>query len=274
MHTPIIRIFSILFIWICIGNGAFASDLAKEKRWSEQIVDGLIVGEAVSLQAGNVKFLGIYAEHQADKANGAVIVLHGSGVHPDWPDVVQPLRSELPAYGWATLSLQLPVLDNEADYKDYAPLFAEVPARIKAGIAFLHQKNYHNIVIVAHSLGSTMAASYLAKDPNGITAFAAIGMAAREGADPRMDNIAFLEQIKLPMLDLYGSQDLEAVLSSVKTRAQAVRKAENTHYRQVEVTGANHFFQGLETDLVRRVKSWLSNYSGTEAGMNPGNMKK
>lgn len=131
VKTAAARIFYILFIWICLSNGAFASDTAKEKRWADQVVDGLIVGDAVWLQAAGQKFLGIYAEHETDKPNGAVIVLHGSGVHPDWPDVVQPLRSELPAHGWATLSLQLPILSNEAEYKEYAPLFAEVPARIK-----------------------------------------------------------------------------------------------------------------------------------------------
>lgn len=260
MKLSVIRVFYIFFIGIYFGNSAFASDMAKEKRWADQIVDGLIVGEAVWLQADAHKFLGIYAEHETDKPNGAVIVLHGSGVHPDWPDVVQPLRAELPAHGWATLSLQLPILANEADYKDYAPLFAEVPARIRAGIAYLNQNGYDNIVIVAHSLGSSMAASHLAKDPRGIRAFTAIGMAARENTDSRMDNIAFLEKIKLPMLDLYGSQDLEPVLNSVKNRAQAARKAGNKDYRQVEVTGANHFFQGLEADLVRRVKSWLANF--------------
>lgn len=261
MRPSITRLFSIFFILLCFSNTAFASDTAKEKRWADQIVDSLIVGEAVWLQAGSQKFLGIYAEHETDKANGAVIVLHGSGVHPDWPDVVQPLRAELPQHGWATLSLQLPILANDAEYKEYAPLFNDVPARIKAGIAHLRKNNYQNIVIVAHSMGSSMAASHLAKDPGGITAFAAIGMSVHKGADPRADNLASLEKIKLPVLDLYGSQDLEAVLNSVKDRAQAARKAGNTDYRQVEVTGANHFFQGLEADLVRRVKGWLTQFA-------------
>jgi pimeloyl-ACP methyl ester carboxylesterase len=116
-----------------------------------------------------------------------------------------------------------------------------------------------------------MAASHLAKDPRGISAFAAIGMSVH---DPRRDNLAFLEKIKLPILDLYGSQDLEPVLNSVKDRAQAARKAGNKDYRQVEVTGANHFFQGLEADLVRRVKSWLANFKGMQVDTSAAEMKK
>lgn len=250
---------SLIFIGISLhSGGALGSDTDKEQRWRSQIVDALIVGEAVDLQADGHTFLGIFAGQDTDQPLGAAIILHGSGVHPDWPDVVLPLRSELPASGWATLSIQMPILANEADYKDYAPLFAEVPARINAAIAFLQAKGYRNIVLVAHSLGSGMAASYLANGGQGINAFVAIGMSAQRDAEPRMDNAAFLGKLSLPLLDLYGSQDLDSVRSSVQLRASAARKAGNKLYRQQEVVGANHFFQGVEADLVRIVKGWLA----------------
>lgn len=250
-----------------VAADAKTSDYAKEKRWADQIVDGLLVGDAVWLQAGDHKFLGIYAEQTADKPLGGAIVLHGSGVHPDWGDVIQPLRSELPDHGWSTLSLQLPVLANEAKYKEYAPLFADVPARIDAGIAYLREQGVQNVVIVAHSLGSAMAASYLAGKNGGagsITAFVAVGMSARKNMIKEMDTLAFLKKINIPTLDLYGSQDLEAVLASVKLREQAARMAPNPKYEQRRVEGANHFFHGLEGDLVRVVRSWLSKHAGVE----------
>ena len=187
--------------------------------------------------------------------------MHGIGVHPDWPDIIQPLRSELPSHGWATLSIQMPVLPNEADYKAYAPLYAEVPARINAAMAHLKKQGYQNIVLIAHSLGSGMAASYLANGGKA-TAFVAIGLDGLvELQEPRMDHAGFLTKIRIPMLDLYGSQDLEGVRNSADDRAQAANKAGNKNYRQVKVTGANHFFQGLEADLVSRVKSWLAQFA-------------
>jgi len=237
------------------------SDMAKEKRWADQIVDGLIVGDAVWLEADGNKFLGIYAEHEADKARGAVLMLHGSGVHPNWSDIIQPLRSELPSHGWTTLSIQLPILANDAKHEEYAPLIKEVPARLESAIQYLNDQKYQNIVIVAHSLGSNMANSYLAKDASKIRAYVAIGMGGEMSGPKELNNLAYLEQIDLPLLDLYGSQDLESVVDTVKKRKQAARKAGNQDYRQVEVAGANHFFVGLETELIRRVKSWLSNYS-------------
>jgi hypothetical protein len=36
------------------------------------------------------------------------------GAHPDWPEVIQPLHSGLPESGWTTLSVQMPILANDA----------------------------------------------------------------------------------------------------------------------------------------------------------------
>ena len=257
------RLFSIIIMLLSIYSGAVSgSDTAKEKRWADQVVDGIIVGDAVWLQAGNTKFLGIYAENELENAKGAVLLLHGSGVHPNWPDIIQPLRSELPQYGWTTLSIQMPILANDASYSDYAPLIKEVPARINAAIDYLNSKFYQNIIIVAHSLGTTMANSYLANNDKRVRAYVAIGMNGSNSGPDELNNIKYLEKITLPLLDIYGSQDLLAVLDSVKQRKLALRKAGNENFRQVSVLGANHFFNGLDDELVLRVKSWISNYAG------------
>lgn len=266
MRVTATRLLYILFIGICLNNAALASDTAKEQRWRNQIVDALIVGDAVDLQADGHTFLGIYAEHDTDKPLGAAIIMHGIGVHPAWPDVVQPLRTELPAHGWATLSIQMPILSNEADYKEYAPLYAEVPARINAAMAFLKQQGYQNIVLIGHSLGSGMATSYLAHGGSA-AAFVAIGLDALTGfEDARMDHGGFLGKITIPVLDLYGSQDLEGVRNTATDRAEAAAKAGNKAYQQQQVAGANHFFQGQEAALLSHVKSWL-------AGIKPADKK-
>ena len=110
-HTLVIAFAALLTI---LSVPSLASDTAKEKRWADQIVDTLMEGEAVWLQAGQTKFLGIYTESATKPAKGAVIVLHGIGAHPDWTDVVHPLRVGLTEHGWTTLSLQMPILANEA----------------------------------------------------------------------------------------------------------------------------------------------------------------
>lgn len=263
------RIFLISLMFFMTGQSVLAaskSDLAKEKRWQEQIVPSLLVGEAVTLKADGTDFLGLYAEHTSEQAYGGLIILHGIGVHPAWPDIIDPLRMQLPDHGWDTLSLQMPILPNEADNKDYAPLFDEVPARIQAGVEFLKAKGVKNIVIVAHSLGVTMASYYLAGKPDAaVKAFVAISGGPGYAADPHMDALANFKKIKLPYFDVYGSQDLDGVLASAPKRASIAKQAGHKHYSQTKVQGANHFYTGLQDDLVKLVRGWLEkNASGTQ----------
>jgi len=247
-----------LFLLLPLAT-AQASDLAKEKRWADQIVDALIDGEAVWLQAGKDKVLGIYTESAADTVHGAVIVLHGVGVHPDWPDVVYPLRVQLAGRGWHTLSVQMPILRNEAGYQEYVPLFPEIAPRMQAAIAFLKGKGVNNIVVAGHSLGSTMAAYYLANHPAaGVRALVAVGVSGIQFGDNKPGYFNSLSRLKLPVLDIYGSEDLRPVLESVAERAAIAKKAGVTPYDQVMVKGANHFFQGKAPELVNNVADWMA----------------
>jgi hypothetical protein len=57
---------------------------------------------------GNVKFLGLEMLEQASEPQGAILLLHGVDQHPDWPQVIKPLRTALPEGGWYTFSIMLP----------------------------------------------------------------------------------------------------------------------------------------------------------------------
>ena len=72
---------------------------------------------------------------------------------------------------------------------------------------------------------------------------------------------AMIEKIKLPLLDLYGSEDLLSVLKSAKARKNAAIKAGNKNYRQVETIGANHFYNGLNDELLIYISGWLNKNS-------------
>ena len=89
---------------------ATAQDLERERRLEAEIIDSILDGEPVHLDADGHSFLGIHTEADGGGPRRAVIVLHGRGFHPDWPEVAAPLRIELPEHGWETLSLQMPVL--------------------------------------------------------------------------------------------------------------------------------------------------------------------
>ena len=242
------------------------SDLAKEKRWEEQIVPSLLVGEAVKLKADGLEFLALYAEHTTEKALGAAIILHGMGVHPAWPDITDPVRMALPDHGWQTLSLQMPILANDVtEEKTYAPLFDEVPARIQAGVDFLKSKGIKNIVISGHSIGNVMALHYLSKQPDpAVKAMIAVAGGPGYKKDPRTDIAGNFSKVNIPYLEIYGSEDEKRIHDAVKERAGIARKS-GKKYTEIKVAGANHFFTGMQETLIKRMRGWLSkNADGAE----------
>jgi len=233
-----------------------ASDLAKEKRWADQVVDAILDGEPTWLNDGNSDFLGIYTQAENDKGR-AVIVMHGTGIHPDWQQVIQPLRVGLIEHNWNTLSIQMPILHNEAEYPEYAPLYDEVAPRIDAAIQYLKKNGSNNIVLIGHSQGAAMTAYYLSTSKKDIKGFVAIGMGAF-AKDPRMNSIKALEKINIPILDLYATEDLDPIRNTIKSRAAAAKKAANKNFSQIEISG-NHFYDDHEEKLVRTVAEWLKN---------------
>ena len=233
---------------------AHASDLAKEKRWASQVVDAIMDGDAEWLNDGSNDFLTIYTE-SAEGNENAVIVMHGTGIHPDWQQVVQPLRVGLTEHDWNTLSIQMPVLANDAEYAAYAPLYPEVAPRIDAAIAFLKQQGIKNIVLLGHSQGAVMGAYYLRETRPDVKGFVAVGM-GNLATNDNMNSVLSLQSIRIPVLDLYGTEDLDEVLNNSDDRAAAAVKAGNDAYVQKQITG-NHFFDGHETALVDAVAEWL-----------------
>ena len=93
----------IIFIVAMMCVPAFASDLAKEKRWEAQVVDTLIDDDELYPESEGIPFLAIGMPSESDKIVG-VIVVHGMGVHPNG----------LAESGLFTLSIQMPVLANDA----------------------------------------------------------------------------------------------------------------------------------------------------------------
>ena len=261
MASVVLRINRILSLGVALQCMAllvpcWASDLAKEQRWADQIIEQLFDGEAVWLTADGIEFLGLYTP-AASEPKGSVIVLHGIGVHPDWPQVVNPLRVGLSEAGWSTLSVQLPILENEAEAEEYRPLFEAVPQRVEAATDYLKKRGSPPIFLVAHSMGVLMALHYLGEDSStGISGLVSIG--ASVGGRGSLDESASqLVGIRLPVLDIYGENDLDSVLTGTTTRTAVAQASGNDDFTQIEVPGADHFFDGYEPQLLNAVASWL-----------------
>jgi len=223
----------------------YASDYAREKKWADEVVPDLVVGDPVYLrQTNNHEFLTLYTP--VKNAKSAVILVHGMGVHPDW-GLIGVLRSSLADTGYTTLSVQMPVLKNDAKEEDYAPTLPEATERLKLAVDFLKARGYDHIAIDSHSLGSWMTYAYLTGHPDrAVKVWVASGVAA---------NVDF-GKLKLPVLDLYGENDSPQVLANVAARKKAL--AGKPGSRQQMMPGADHFYTGLDNELVRAVTDYLS----------------
>lgn len=223
---------------------------------ASEIRDSILDGEVVTLNDGKQDFMGILTP--AEQARGAVIILHGRGYHPDWEDVAHPLRVGLAAKGWTTLSLQMPVLEKEATYYAYVPLFANADRRIDAGIAFLKQKGINTIVLAAHSCGAHMAMNWVVSKGDGaIAAYIGMGMGATDYNQDMVQTFP-LNKMKVPVLDLYGEKEYPQVIKTAGERQSLMQKAGNPHSKQMVLPEADHYFKEKGEELTAVVATWLN----------------
>ncbi|MBS1148005.1 MAG: hypothetical protein H6R08_2181 [Proteobacteria bacterium] len=220
------------------------ADYAREKKWADEVVPGLVVGDPVYLQTprGHHKFLALFTPVAG--TDKAVIVVHGLGIHPDW-GMVGTLRTELADRGFTTLSIQMPILAADAQSEAYPPTFPEAAERIAEAVAFLKAKGYKNLAIVSHSMGSRMSLVYLSGKPDpAVRSWASLGI-----------SVGDYKALKLPILDLYGDNDLPPVLANAGKRKQSLAAADS---KQMMIGRTDHFFTGHETEMVAAVADFLN----------------
>lgn len=241
-----------------------AADLHREKRMADEVVDGILDGEAVFLKANDHEFLSIYTEagESSEVTRGTAIILHGRGFHPDWQDAINPLRVGLAETGWNTLSVQMPVLEKQAKYYDYLPLFAEAIPRIETAIAYAREQmkddqSNNKVVLIAHSCGAHMAMAWVdAESSESIDAYVGIGMGATDYKQPM--KLPFpLDKVKVPVLDVYAENDYPAVLKMAAQRLRLIKMAANKKSSQVVIKDAGHYYVDKGEVLTQVINQWL-----------------
>jgi pimeloyl-ACP methyl ester carboxylesterase len=241
----------------CAALSAGAQDYAREKRWADQTLASLMVGDAVWLQQKNGhRFLALYIV--AKKPRGAVIVAHGRGWSPDY-GLYGILRVKLADAGYTTLSIQLPVLPSTEGFGEYIPLYPDARERFQLAVDFLKAKGYRKIAIVSHSLGATMANQYLIRtDDTSVKAwvFASIVQGLEE-----------MYRIKIPVMDVYGEKDWTVTRWGAPERSKEIAKVPGSE--QVVIPGAGHFYEDREDALVKAIIPFLDRSlqgAGSSAG--------
>ncbi len=243
---------------------ASASDADKEQRIAEQTLQTLFVGEPVWLNTKQKKFLTLINNEvvtdntSVNSAQSAILLIDGSGQGPDTPFLIAPLRELLAESGYPTLSIQMPVLADDAPYKNYESTFPDARQRISAALDYLARQNKKNITIIAHSLGSTMLMDWAAQEGvDGVSSIITLGLGASLKAEYDKNHFAAaLKKTNIPFLDAFGSNDFEAVLKNAPARVAAVT-ATHPKSEQRILQDADHFYAGAEEQLVELMVTWL-----------------
>jgi len=134
----------------------------------------------------------------------------------------------------------------------------EVPSRIDAGIRYLTNNGAKKIAIIAHSMGARMASYYLshkkvyqeAQTETPIAGYISIGMG--------IDDKNYLGNVNIPVVDIYGENDLPDVVKSAPARKKA--SSGNKHFKQLVVPSANHFFEDQDEILIEVVAKALQTF--------------
>lgn len=252
---------SIVFL-LTLGNAlsvvADSVDRDWEKQTTEKLAEKVKGSEVIWLDAKGEDFLALYTSQTNETAHGAVILLHAMGGHADWPQTISPLRTRLPEHGWTTLSIQMPVIAPENQIEDYGRTLQQAEARIKAAVRILRERKFLNIVVVGHSFGAATALAYLKKEQKQkVVALVALGLQEYPFVKPAIDILGLIEKSKIPVLDIYGSRDFRNVINQAPDRRLAAKKGNNRQYTQLEIEGADHYFNQMEDVLIKRIRGWL-----------------
>ena len=240
-----------------LAGVAIAADIEREQRLVAELEASLFDGNLQQLSAGNVTFAAVELSPESNPVRGSIVLLHGRGVHADWPDNIGPLRIALAQNGWHTLSLQMPVLEKSAKYFDYLAILPEAFPRIEAGINHLLTSGHGPIVLLAHSCGAHMAMAWLETTVGrSIDAFIGIGMGATDYGQPMQRPFPFAT-LTIPVLDIYGSEDYPAVQRLAPIRLKAIEVGGDVNSTQLSIDGADHNFTAYIDAMAQPISRWL-----------------
>lgn len=241
-----------LLLWGWLGVAWAGGNALEESR----LLEGLHLdsgAKALTLTAPAGSFQAILDEAATRKRKGVAILLPEAGARAD-AGVLRALRRGLPPHGWSTLSLQLPVLEAEAEPQEYWDLLPQAAARIAAAVARMKAARYTDIALVGHGFGATAALRYLGQGGDD-SVRAAVLLSAWWPADHSDALETWSKAAAVAVLDVYGERDGRAVLRGALHRKLLFKELDG--FRQWRVSGSGHGYRGWEAWLVERIYGWL-----------------
>lgn len=244
----------VTFFSICLGSCSLlpriiTPDYARETSLNYQSESTSFDSEFTTLLSNKgEKFNLLY--HEDESEDQAILLLHGRGLYPNEPLVMNPLI-EILNKEYNVYSIQLPVLKKNATYSEYVKLFSYSDSRIKKTLNYIETTS-SKVIVIAHSCGAHMLSSFLKKYQNKIHKVILISAGAVDKDQtplPYYDYSLFDGQI----LNILGDKDH----NSVKHFAEYILSLNIKNFQNIIISDAGHYYKGKISSLTTQVNKWL-----------------
>ncbi|WP_191601043.1 DUF3530 family protein [Marinomonas algicola] len=267
------------------GGTREAIDLASPQA---QRINALIASisinrahEIETIESPNDAFLGLFRESTTGDPQGCILLLHGNNEHPDWPQVISPIRNSLIDNSWCTLSIEIPdttkrfelpslpnrenATGNSDENTSTQPQEGEktlpneeiVFNRIELARQHLQEKGYNRLVFLGHGSGGAYALKYAVD--NAISGSALL-LIEPVSPTPFSDyEIAeLIEVVRLPVLDYYfDTHDKNNRFAQYRLSASKKRVSKSDAYIQIKAPKNRRYGALGEKRLTQRVWGFL-----------------
>ena len=244
----------VTFLSICLGSCSLlpriiTPDYARETSLNYQSESTSFDSEFTTLLSNKgEKFNLLYHENESE--DQAILLLHGRGLYPNEPLVMNPLI-EILNKEYNVYSIQLPVLKKNATYSEYVKLFSYSDSRIKKTLNYIETTS-SKVIVIAHSCGAHMLSSFLKKYQNKIHKVILISAGAVDKDQtplPYYDYSLFDGKI----LNILGDKDH----NSVKHFAEYILSLNIKNFQNIIISDAGHYYKGKISSLATQVNKWL-----------------
>ena len=225
----------------------------REENINNQIIEYIFDADIIKISSDIENNFNLIANENSE-SKYSVLLLHGRGLYPTEPNVIDPLRISFIEEGIDTYSLQLPVLDKGKSYNEYKQIFKYSDARITSAIKLIQP---NKLIIISHSCGAHMFISWAKKNNiKNLSGFILIGAGAVD-RNQKMINGLDYEDISIPILNIYGEYDLSSVKDYAAIFDDAIKDKNDYFSKNIEIQGSDHNYLNESNLLVDIVNSWL-----------------
>ena len=250
-HKSYTLLFSFI-IFSSIVKAGNVPDYDRELNINEQITSYVFDSDIIELNNNLEDKFNIISSFNS--FDSSILLLHGRGLHPTEPNIINPLRLDLLEADHNIYSLQLPVLEKGKTYNDYYEIFRYSDARILSAIKHIESKN---IIIIAHSCGAHMLLSFIKRNSiENISGIVMLGAGAVDKDQHILDDVD-LSEYQFPILNIYGEYDHGSVKDFADNLKIKYLLESNDLLKTIEVKDADHNYTNKTYILIESVKQWL-----------------